>query len=54
MGETLPMSSDDDVKEVQTEDGRQVLYSPNEDDDAPADTDEWVASDTTVSGSDQQ
>lgn len=48
------MSSDDDVKEVLTEDGRQVFYSTNDDDDEPADTDEWIATDTTVSESDQQ
>ncbi|WP_248910514.1 hypothetical protein [Halocatena marina] len=44
----------DDVKEVQTDDGRHVLYSTDEDTDEPADTGEWVASDTTVSGSDHQ
>lgn len=44
----------DDVNETQSDDGRQVLYSTNEDDDEPADTDEWIASDTTVSGSEQQ
>jgi hypothetical protein len=49
------MSSDDeDVKETLAEDGRQVVYSTNEEDDEPANTDEWIASDTTVSGSDQQ
>jgi hypothetical protein len=48
------MSSDDDVKEVQTKDGRQVLYSTDENTDEDADTDEWLVSDTTVSGSDQQ
>jgi hypothetical protein len=47
-------TNDDDVKEVQADDGRQVVYSPNEEDDDPADTDEWLASDTTVSGSEQQ
>jgi hypothetical protein len=47
-------SDDEDVKEVMTEDGRQVLYSVNSDDETSADTDEWIASDTTVSGSDQQ
>jgi hypothetical protein len=45
---------EDDVKDVQTKDGRQVIYSTDEDADEPADTDEWIASDTTVSGSDQQ
>jgi hypothetical protein len=44
----------DDVKEVQADDGRQVIYSTDPDDDNAADTDEWIASDTTVSGSDQQ
>lgn len=44
----------DDVKEVLGDDGRQVIYSPNEDDDEPTDTEEWIASDTTVSGGDQQ
>jgi hypothetical protein len=48
------MSTNDDVKEVQADDGRQVIYSTNEGDEVPADTEEWVASDTTVSGSDQQ
>jgi hypothetical protein len=48
------MSSDEDVKETLAEDGRQVVYSTNEEDDEPADTDEWIASDTTVSGSEQQ
>ena len=49
------MSTDeDDVKEVQTTDGRQVLYSTDEDTEEPADTDEWLASDTICSGSDQQ
>jgi hypothetical protein len=48
------MSSDDEVKEKSAKDGRQVLYSTNEDDDNAADTEEWIASDTTVSGSDQQ
>jgi hypothetical protein len=47
-------SDDEDVKEVMTEDGRQVLYSVNSDDEKVTDTDEWIASDTTVSGSDQQ
>lgn len=47
-------SDDEDVKEVVTEDGRQVLYRVNSDDDTPAETEEWIASDTTVSGSDQQ
>jgi hypothetical protein len=46
--------SEDDVKEVQTKDGQQVLYSTDENADEAADTDEWIASDTTVSGSDQQ
>jgi hypothetical protein len=46
--------SEEDVKEVQTTDGRQVLYSTDENVDEAADTDEWIASDTTVSGSDQQ
>jgi hypothetical protein len=45
---------EDDVKEVQTTDGRQVLYSTNGGDEAPAATEEWLASDTTVSGSDQE
>jgi hypothetical protein len=49
------MSDDeDDVKEVQTTDGRQVLYSTDPDDENAAETDEWIASDTTVSGSDQE
>ena len=49
------MSSDDeDVKETLAEDGRQVVYSTDPDDDEPADTDEWIASNMTVSGSDQQ
>ena len=48
------MSSDDDVKEVQIADGRQVLYSSDPDSEDGAATDEWIASDTTVSGSDQQ
>lgn len=43
-----------DVNETLADDGRQVLYSTNEDDDDPADTEEWLASDTTVSGGDQQ
>lgn len=43
----------DEAKEVLTDDGRIVVYSPDEDDE-PADTEEWVASDTTVSGSEQQ
>jgi hypothetical protein len=47
-------ASDDDVKEVQTKDGQQVLYSTDDDTEEPAETDEWLASDTTVSGSDQQ
>jgi hypothetical protein len=46
--------SDDDVKETLAEDGRQVIYNTDPDDDEAADTDEWLASDTTVSGSDQQ
>jgi hypothetical protein len=46
--------ADDEVKETLAEDGRQVVYSTDPDGDEPADTDEWVASDTTVSGSDQQ
>lgn len=49
----LPRMSDE-VNEVQADDGRQVIYSTNEDDDEPADTEEWLASDTTVSGGDQQ
>jgi hypothetical protein len=44
----------DDVKGTPAEDGRQVVYSTDPDGDDPADTDEWIASDTTVSGSDQQ
>ncbi len=44
----------DDVTEVLTDDGRHVLYSTDEDADEPADTREWVASDATVSGSDQE
>jgi hypothetical protein len=44
----------DDVKELLTEDGRQLVYSTNDDDDNPSDTEEWIASDTTVSGSEQQ
>lgn len=49
-------TGDDDevVKEFVAEDGRRVLYSVNPDDETPADTEEWIASDTTVSGSDQQ
>ena len=45
---------EDDVNEVQTKDGRQVVYSTDPDGDEPADTEKWIASDTTVSGSDQQ
>jgi hypothetical protein len=45
---------EEDVKEVQTTDGRQVLYRTDENAEEAADTDEWIASDTTVSGSDQQ
>jgi phosphomannomutase len=44
----------DDVRETLAEDGRQVIYSTDPDADEPADTKEWLASDTTVSGSDQQ
>lgn len=47
-------SDDENVKEVVAEDGRQVLYSTDEADERPADTEEWIASDTTISGSDQQ
>jgi hypothetical protein len=48
------MSDDEDVKEVQMKDGRQVVYRTDPDGEEPADTEEWIASDTTVSGSDQQ
>jgi hypothetical protein len=48
------MNDDEDVKEVLTEDGRQVLYSTDSDDNDAADTEEWIASDTTISGSDQE
>lgn len=44
----------DEVNETLADDGRQVLYSTNEDDDEPADTEAYIASDTTVSGGDQQ
>jgi hypothetical protein len=39
--------SEDDVEEVQTTDGRQVLYSTDENADEAADTDEWIASSTS-------
>jgi hypothetical protein len=52
--EATVMSDETPVKEIPTDDGRQVLYSLNEDTDEAADTDEWLASDTTISGSDQQ
>jgi hypothetical protein len=48
------MSDDGDVKETLAEDGRQVVYRTDPDGEEPADTDEWIASDTSVSGSDQQ
>lgn len=44
----------DETKETMTDDGRQVIYSPDDDGEDPADTEEWMASDTTVSGSEQQ
>ncbi len=44
----------DEAKEVLTDDGRIVVYSPDDDGEDPADTEEWMASDTTVSGGDQQ
>lgn len=44
----------DETKEVLTDDGRQVIYSPDDDGEDPADTEEWLASDTTVPGGDQQ
>lgn len=44
----------DEVDETLADDGRQVLYSTNQNDDEPTDTEEWLASDTTVSGGDQQ
>jgi hypothetical protein len=43
-----------EVKEVETDDGRKVIDSPQPDDENASDTDEWLASDVTVSGSDQQ
>jgi hypothetical protein len=54
MGRVSDETDEDDVKDVLTEDGRQVLYSTDPDEDEAADTDEWLASDVTVSGSDQQ
>ncbi len=44
----------DETKETMTDDGRIVVYSPDDDGEEPADTEAWLASDTTVSGSDQQ
>ncbi len=44
----------DEAKETMTDDGRIVVYSTDEDGEDPADTEEWMASDTTVSGSDQE
>lgn len=44
----------DDVRETITDDGRIVVYSTDDDGEEPADTDQWLASDTTVSGGDQQ
>ena len=44
----------DDVKEIMTDDGREVFYSTDPDDDNASDTEEWIATDTTVSKSDQQ
>lgn len=44
----------DDVNETLADDGREVMYSTNEDDEEASDTEEWIASDTTVSGGDQQ
>lgn len=41
----------DDVKEILADDGRQVLYCSNENGE-PADTEEWIASDT-IMGSDR-
>lgn len=41
----------DGVSETMADDGRIVVYSTDEE---AADTEEWLASDTTVSGSDQQ
>jgi hypothetical protein len=54
MGHMSDESDDNDMKETMAKDGRQVVYSTNPDDDNAGDTDEWIASDTTVSGSDQQ
>lgn len=44
----------DDVRETITDDGRIVVYSTDDDGEEPTDTDQWLASDTTVSGGDQQ
>lgn len=44
----------DKAKEVLTDNDRIVVYSTDGDGEEPADTEEWLASDTTVSGSDQQ
>lgn len=44
----------DGVSETMADDGRIVVYSTDEEADEAADTEEWLASDTTVSGSDQQ
>lgn len=55
---TDPADYDEDdeaeVKEVETDDGQQVIYSPNPDDENAADTKAWLASDTVVEQSDQQ
>jgi hypothetical protein len=43
-----------EVKEVETDDGRQVIYSTNADDENAAETDEWVVTDTAVELRDHQ
>lgn len=44
----------DEVKETMTDDGRIVVYSLDEDGEEPADTDQWMASNLTDSGSDKE
>jgi hypothetical protein len=53
MGHMNDESDEDDVNETMTDDGQTVFYSTNPDDDNAGDTEEWIASDTTISGSDQ-
>lgn len=43
----------DDTKEVLTKDDRIVIYSTAEDAEEPADTGEWLASDTVEYSEDQ-